>query len=117
MFYNDIPDALQFLGGVYVTRGIGGIAQQDGLGAAGSDDNIFRSEFHAKPLIVVNKLLPQGQIAVRGAVFQRFTRDVLEGIQALLRGGKVRLADVQMIHFHALTLGLVGQGGELADGG
>ena len=82
-----------------------------------SEDVLVRDVIDAEFAVVAHQFFPEGEIALRGAVFQRLAGNGLERIQTFLRCGQVWLSDVQVIDFYAPAFGLVGQRSKFTDGG
>ena len=91
--------------------------EKDCLAAAGGDDDVVGGELDLVAVVVLHKCLAQRAIALRRAILERGSVDVLERFQRLRRRRQIRLADVQFVDLHAPVLGRIGQGRQLPDRG
>ena len=85
------------------------------FGTARRNDDFLGAHFYIETLVVKRHFLAQGLEAVARAVFQHLAVDVAHRLQTDFRRLQIGLPDVQMVHFHAARLGLVGQRDQLAD--
>ena len=84
--------------------------EEYGFGTSGGDDDLIRGEVDAVFGVVLDHLRAQGEVAVGRAVLQNLPVHVLEGLQGAVRSLDVRLAYVEMVHFHSVPLCRVGIG-------
>ena len=90
--------------------------EKEGFRTSGSHKNLIGVDVDSDPCVVFAELHLEALQSLGRAVLQGFAVYLLEGVKGLLRCGKIGLADIEMVHFHAFGLGRIGVRDQFAYG-